>query len=116
KIDRTRRTNMDQHHLAEPAIDPVCGMTVQPDQAAGKSEYRGQTFYFCNPSCLRQFQANPQRYLNPRGESALTRIDTGKRSAGSSLRLQARPCCGAVGRFLSEASNPLEIATSICSR
>ena len=74
---------MDQHHLAEQAIDPVCGMTVQPDQAAGKSEYRGQTFYFCNPSCLRQFQANPQRYLNPRGESALTRIDTGKGSAGS---------------------------------
>ena len=27
--------------------DPVCGMDVQPEQAAGQSEYQGRTFYFC---------------------------------------------------------------------
>ena len=27
------------------AIDPVCGMTVDPETAAGSYEYEGQTYY-----------------------------------------------------------------------
>jgi len=27
-------------------IDPVCGMDVNEKTAAGKSEYRGETYYF----------------------------------------------------------------------
>ncbi len=27
--------------------DPVCGMEIDPKEAAGKSEYQGQTYYFC---------------------------------------------------------------------
>ncbi|MFL5328341.1 MAG: heavy metal translocating P-type ATPase [Gemmataceae bacterium] len=50
----------------EPAqIDPVCGMTVDPAHAAGSFAYQGQTYYFCSASCLRKFQANPERYLHP---------------------------------------------------
>lgn len=44
------------------ARDPVCGMEVNPEQAAGKSEYQGQTYYFCSPSCKQQFDREPQRY------------------------------------------------------
>ncbi len=51
-------------------IDPVCGMTVQPATAAGSYEYRGTTYYFCNPSCLNRFKADPESFLKPRGESA----------------------------------------------
>jgi Cu+-exporting ATPase len=37
-------------------------MEVNPEQAAGKSEYQGQTYYFCSPSCKQQFDREPQRY------------------------------------------------------
>ena len=47
------------------AIDPVCGMTVQPATAAGSYEYQGKTYYFCATSCLTKFRAEPIRYLTP---------------------------------------------------
>jgi len=43
--------------------DPVCGMIVNPEKAAGTVEYEGQTYYFCNPSCVEKFRADPARYL-----------------------------------------------------
>ena len=47
------------------AIDPVCGMTVQPATAAGSYEYHGKTYYFCATSCLTKFRAEPIHYLTP---------------------------------------------------
>jgi Cu+-exporting ATPase len=50
--------------LAAPsAVDPVCGMTVDPANAKASAIHEGQTFYFCCPSCLKKFQADPQRFL-----------------------------------------------------
>ncbi|MDF0676119.1 MAG: heavy metal translocating P-type ATPase [Nitrospira sp.] len=52
----------------EPAIgeiDPVCGMTIQPDAAAGSYEYRGKKYYFCAARCLEKFRADPEYYLSP---------------------------------------------------
>ncbi|MGH9330422.1 MAG: heavy metal translocating P-type ATPase [Vicinamibacterales bacterium] len=46
------------------AVDPVCGMTVDPAKAAGRADYGGRTYYFCSPSCLERFQANPERYAD----------------------------------------------------
>src|SRR5215472_9775138 len=45
------------------AVDPVCGMTVDAGQAAGKYEYKGQIYYFCGRGCLAKFQSDPERYL-----------------------------------------------------
>jgi Cu+-exporting ATPase len=45
--------------------DPVCGMNVDPAKAAGRHEYNGTTYYFCNPRCLTRFQAEPDKYLAP---------------------------------------------------
>lgn len=47
------------------AIDPICGMTVDPVTAAGSHEYRGQRYYFCGLSCLERFKADPERALQP---------------------------------------------------
>jgi P-type Cu+ transporter len=47
----------------EALIDPVCGMTVEPAEAAGSWVHEGKTYYFCNPSCLERFKADPRRYL-----------------------------------------------------
>lgn len=49
-------------------IDPVCGMTVDSHKAAGKSEYGGVTYYFCNLKCLEKFEASPEDYLGSSGE------------------------------------------------
>ena len=45
--------------------DPVCGMMVDPAKAAGAHEYKGTLYYFCNPSCLARFKAEPEKFLAP---------------------------------------------------
>jgi Cu+-exporting ATPase len=45
--------------------DPVCGMEIDPTTAAGKSEYRDETYYFCAPGCKVAFDKEPERYLAP---------------------------------------------------
>src|SRR6266446_5474864 len=47
------------------AIDPVCGMTVDPSHAAGKSSYQGKVYYFCSKGFIAKFEANPDKYLHP---------------------------------------------------
>jgi Cu+-exporting ATPase len=47
-------------------LDPVCGMTIDPADAAGHLDYRGTTYYFCHQSCLDRFRAAPEEFLNPR--------------------------------------------------
>jgi P-type Cu+ transporter len=42
--------------------DPVCGMDVQPEQAAGQSEYQGRTYYFCSEACKKKFDQDPKSY------------------------------------------------------
>jgi len=43
--------------------DPVCGMTVDPSDAAGQFDYGGRTYYFCSTHCLDTFRADPESYL-----------------------------------------------------
>jgi Cu+-exporting ATPase len=38
-------------------------MEVDPERAAGKSEYKGQTYYFCASSCKQEFDRDPERYV-----------------------------------------------------
>lgn len=45
------------------SIDPVCKMEVDPATAPARSEYKGQTYYFCAPGCKREFDKNPEKYL-----------------------------------------------------
>ena len=44
--------------------DPVCGMSVDPQNAAGVYEYKGQTYFFCSIGCGEKFKADPERFLN----------------------------------------------------
>jgi Cu+-exporting ATPase len=45
-------------------VDPVCGMTVNPDAAAGSYEYNGQIYYFCSTHCLNNLREDPERFLD----------------------------------------------------
>ena len=49
---------------ATQVTDPVCKMTVEPNQAAGQSTYKGQTYYFCSVSCKEQFDQEPEAYAS----------------------------------------------------
>src|SRR5438034_10021776 len=50
-------------------IDPVCGMSVDPNTAPAKTTHDGKSYYFCCPHCLKKFEANPQSYLDGKRES-----------------------------------------------
>jgi YHS domain-containing protein len=45
------------------AIDPVCKMEVDEKTAKIKTEYKGETYYFCAPGCKKAFEENPEVYL-----------------------------------------------------
>ena len=50
--------------------DPICGMDVDPKSAAGKSEYQGQTYYFCSHGCKKAFDKEPQKYVRAQVQSS----------------------------------------------
>jgi len=43
--------------------DPVCGMTVEPEKAAGKVEHAGKTYYFCSKGCAERFSRESEKFL-----------------------------------------------------
>jgi P-type Cu+ transporter len=53
------------HHDAEgkKAIDPVCGMTVDPATSKHRHEHHGEIFHFCSNGCRTKFAADPAKYL-----------------------------------------------------
>ena len=42
--------------------DPVCGMRIDSNTAAGSSEYNGQRYFFCSASCKTSFDRDPAKY------------------------------------------------------
>src|SRR5436309_2890558 len=53
-----------EHHTTTEVLDPVCGMTISPEDAVGHVKREGHTYYFCNDSCLEKFKADPTRYTH----------------------------------------------------
>jgi Cu+-exporting ATPase len=47
-------------------VDPVCGMTVNPEKCAGSHEYQGKEYFFCGKGCIAKFAASPETYLKPK--------------------------------------------------
>jgi Cu+-exporting ATPase len=63
----------DQSHISaaipgeemerQPAIDPVCGMRVDPERAEYRSFQKGEAYYFCSAVCKEMFDKDPGKYL-----------------------------------------------------
>jgi P-type Cu+ transporter len=66
-------------------LDPVCQMTIDPASASGSWEHEGRTYYFCCPSCLERFKADPAAYPSVPTEPTP--------SAGESEPLVVDPVC-----------------------
>lgn len=82
---RQTHDSVPQATSAQTAKDPVCGMTVDPQKAAGSFEYGGQTYFFCSLGCLEKFRTDPERFLTassttPIGIQSATRKDSAKDS------------------------------------
>jgi YHS domain-containing protein/uncharacterized membrane protein YraQ (UPF0718 family) len=67
-IGNLSRDAIEQHVLlkspAGEATDPVCGMSVQREHAAGTAEHGGETYYFCNLGCRDRFVADPEQFIS----------------------------------------------------
>jgi P-type Cu+ transporter len=62
------------HPAANTALDPVCGMYVDPAKARGSADYKGKTYYFCSPRCVERFNAEPEKYLAPKPPQPLVQL------------------------------------------
>lgn len=55
---------------AKTAIDPVCGMSVDPATTAHRAKQEQTDYFFCSAGCRTKFIASPQTYLGPKSEPA----------------------------------------------
>jgi len=66
EVDPGRHDRNHEHSaVSAQHTDPVCGMTVQPETAAGVSDHSGEKYYFCSDHCKKKFDADPEKFLNP---------------------------------------------------
>ncbi len=86
------------HASSSFAKDPVCGMTVDPQNASGEYEYKGITYFFCSVGCVNKFRADPNRFLN-----ALTAAPIGIQSA----RKEDKPVATARGSDTGQYTCPM---------
>ena len=45
------------------ALVPVCNMEVDETGNPPKTEFDGQTYFFCAEGCKKAFEAEPSRYV-----------------------------------------------------
>lgn len=51
-------------HAPAKEIDPVCGMSVDPNAGKPCFDFKGKTYHFCSNGCRTKFEADPIRYLD----------------------------------------------------
>jgi Cu+-exporting ATPase len=53
--------------------DPVCGMWIEPEDAADILLYKEKIFYFCAPGCKIAFEKEPEKFIseNQKNESRM---------------------------------------------
>jgi P-type Cu+ transporter len=75
-VDHKKHQHIQDHSETAPtppagqAVDPVCGMTVDPGPQTLTAEHEGSRYYFCSGSCLDKFHKDPQAYLKDKSAQA----------------------------------------------
>ena len=57
-------------------------MEVEPDKAAGQSEFQGNTYYFCCNDCKNKFDQNPQDFVQQKQKAGSSGNGAARSSAG----------------------------------
>jgi len=112
-----------QTPLATSAVDPVCGMTVDPAKTAHRVLHDGRPWFFCSAGCRAKFMADPARFAgalkptccahhDPAGEGGLPRAAAAESGAAytcpmhSDVRQQGPGACPECGMALEPAGVP----------
>ena len=110
------------------AIDPICGMEVLPEEAAGTSRYKGVEYYFCAVSCKAAFDKSPEQYVDgssgPSVKSQTAEIAPPlPRRAGSARRIEipihGMSCASCVSKIesgLSKLSGVEEVSVNFATQ
>jgi len=88
----TAGTQVDSGH-----VDPVCGMTVDPETARAKREYNGHPWYFCCEHCATKFDASPETFVTKCGHVKKREADSGggmKHAMAKAEAAAVDPVCG----------------------
>jgi Cu+-exporting ATPase len=68
-MSETAEHNHD-HAATERVLDPVCGMTVDPQTAKHRHDHESHIYYFCSADCRSKFAADPGKYLDKHEHTA----------------------------------------------
>lgn len=108
------------------AIDPVCGMKVDPARAAAIRKHEGRPYYFCSNNCAERFSAKARDYVSEQDEPAYSDpvcgMDVSASSAAGVLEYDSRmyyfcsPSCQekfkrSPGEYISRPKMPVEPAS-----
>ncbi|HTV64609.1 MAG TPA: heavy metal translocating P-type ATPase [Bryocella sp.] len=88
-----QQTSPENLTLDFSAKDPVCGMIVDPPQARGKAQFRGDTYFFCSPGCMHKFTADPAKYVAANGDPAQVVVEPAP-IAAARKKPEKDPVCG----------------------
>lgn len=58
-----RLEQVDEYQRENFVTDPVCGMRINRNSAAGQSEYEGARYFFCVEECRRKFETSPEKFV-----------------------------------------------------
>ena len=56
------------------AVDPVCGMKVDPAASEHHATHADQEYHFCSAGCRAKFVASPEQYLSKGAASPAAEI------------------------------------------
>ncbi len=93
------------------AIDPVCGMTVDADNARYHAQHNQQDYVFCSQHCMNNFKADPERYLK---QSEPDHNCCGGDDKSPHTEKQQHSCCGSHEQAHRPAASPQGNGDYIC--
>jgi Cu+-exporting ATPase len=73
------------------AVDPVCGMTVDPNTTAHRAEHEGRPWLFCSAGCRAKFMADPAHFAGQLEPACCAHHDDSGSARESTM---ARPTSG----------------------
>jgi P-type Cu+ transporter len=74
--DKSGDAGCDHYDVAR-ILDPVCGMTVDPATAKHRFVYKGQDYFFCSGRCRERFEAEPDKFLQPKSATPAEDVPEG---------------------------------------
>ncbi len=99
-----------QATISKTQRDPVCGMEVDPANAAGQVAVHGKVFYFCSEHCRHLFEEAPEAYGSGADGTGKVSVDHGGAAAASG----GHACCGHQEAKTPAASAPAKRGRYFC--